>query len=73
VGDFFGVLGKTATGKIGWNREYDLNSAEDFYVFKKKHPEITNIRPAQYTYLTGMELLEVNTYQNCLWKIALIF
>jgi len=61
VGDFFGILGKTATGKIGWNRDYNLNSPKDFYSYKKKHPELdTSITPSTYTYLTGMGPIATN-------------
>lgn len=55
VGDFFGVIGRTVTGKIGWNRDYNLNSSQEFYSYKESHPELDeSIIPSDYTYITGM-------------------
>ncbi len=56
VGDFFGIMGKTVTGKIGWNRDYEINSLAEFYAFKQEHAAAidTPIIPSDYTYMTAM-------------------
>ncbi|MBL4560597.1 MAG: hypothetical protein JKX79_06385 [Labilibaculum sp.] len=55
IGDAFGVMGNTATGAFGWNRDYSINSIEEFYQFCNKNPQFkTNLSPANYTYMTGM-------------------
>ncbi len=55
VGDFFGIMGKTATGKVGWNRDYEINSLSEFYAFKQLHPNLdSQVVPSEYTYMTGM-------------------
>jgi len=60
VGDFFGIIGETVTGKIGWNRDYEINSSERFYEFKKLHSELDeDVRPSDYTYITGMGAIGV--------------
>ncbi len=58
VGDVFGVLGKTATGQVGWNRDYNINSMADFYKLKNENPKIAEgIKPSDYTYLTSSGVL----------------
>ncbi len=55
IGDFFGVMGTTATGSHGWNRDYNINNLEDYYRFLEQHPEKKeDIAPANYPYVTGM-------------------
>lgn len=55
IGDAFGVMGYTATGAFGWNRDYTINSIEEFYRFCNDNPQLkTDLSPANYTYMTGM-------------------
>ncbi|GAB3646008.1 hypothetical protein GCM10028791_05200 [Echinicola sediminis] len=55
IGDFFGIMGTTATGSHGWNRDYNINNIEDFYRYLEDHPDKKDaIRPANYPYVTGM-------------------
>ncbi|UCS93895.1 helix-turn-helix domain-containing protein [Echinicola marina] len=55
IGDFFGIMGTTATGSHGWNRDYNINNLEDYYRFIETHPDKKNtISPANYPYVTGM-------------------
>ncbi|WP_321316917.1 hypothetical protein [Labilibaculum sp.] len=55
IGDAFGVMGNTATGAFGWNRDYTINSIEEFYQFCDNNPKLKNeLSPANYTYMTGM-------------------
>ncbi len=55
IGDFFGFMAKTKTGRIGWNRDYNINSLDEFYAFQREHPDFENdVFPANYSYLTGM-------------------
>ncbi|AWW30214.1 helix-turn-helix domain-containing protein [Echinicola strongylocentroti] len=55
IGDFFGIMGTTATGEIGWNRDYNINNIEDYYRYLEEHPEKKGeINPANYPYVTGM-------------------
>ncbi|TSE10809.1 MULTISPECIES: helix-turn-helix domain-containing protein [Aquimarina] len=60
VGDFFGFMAKTKTGRIGWNRDYEINSLDDFYELQKKNSEFRdNVFPANYSYVTGMGSIAV--------------
>ncbi|AGA76778.1 helix-turn-helix domain-containing protein [Echinicola vietnamensis] len=55
IGDFFGIMGTTATGEHGWNRDYNINNIEDYYRYLEEHPEKKGeINPANYPYVTGM-------------------
>jgi len=60
LGDVYGVLGKTATGNYGWNRDYVINNKYDFYSLLNKNPELKGkIKESSYTYLTGMAAVSV--------------
>ncbi|MCH7413146.1 helix-turn-helix domain-containing protein [Belliella sp. R4-6] len=55
IGDFFGIMGNTVTGRNGWNRDYEINNLQDFYEFLEQNPDKKeNIYPANYPYVTGM-------------------
>jgi len=55
IGDAFGVMGNTATGAFGWNRDYTINSIEEFYEFCNNNPQLkAKLSPANYTYMTSM-------------------
>lgn len=55
IGDFFGIMGTTATGEHGWNRDYNINNIEDYYRFLEDNPDKKGlITPANYPYVTGM-------------------
>lgn len=65
IGDNFGFLGKTITGQFGWIRNYDINTIKEFYQFRDRHPEIkSDVKPATYTYTTGMAVLSTQKLQN---------
>ncbi|AXT49904.1 winged helix family transcriptional regulator [Aquimarina sp. BL5] len=60
VGDFFGFMAKTKTGRVGWNRDYQINSLNDFYSFQKENPEFRkDVIPANYSYVTEMGSIAV--------------
>ncbi|WP_281987210.1 hypothetical protein [Aquimarina aggregata] len=60
VGDFFGFMAETKTGRIGWNRDYQINSLDDFYGFQKENPDFkNNVFPANYSYITEMGSIAV--------------
>lgn len=55
IGDSFGIMGPTPTGKTGWFRDYEINSLEELYLLMDEHPELkTDLWPANYYYTTGM-------------------
>lgn len=55
IGDFFGIMGTTATGTLGWNRDYDINDLDDFYKFVENNPDKKDdLAPANYSYVTVM-------------------
>ena len=55
IGDFFGIMGVTVTGRSGWNRDYDINNLQDYYNYLEANPEKKDeIYPATYPYVTGM-------------------
>jgi len=61
VGDFFGFLALTKTGRIGWNRDYDINSLDEFYAYQKEHPDFNHrVYPANYSYITSMGPIAVH-------------
>lgn len=67
VGDVFGIMGTTATGNYGWNRDYSINNLEEFYQFCEDKPEIANnIEPANYPYTNGMAAVSTQ-------KLTLLF
>lgn len=55
MGDVFGFMGKTSTGNWGWQRDYTINSVDEFYQTLEQNELVdTNIQPANYTYITFM-------------------
>ncbi|MCH7400983.1 helix-turn-helix domain-containing protein [Belliella kenyensis] len=55
VGDFFGVMGTTVTGRNGWNRDYNINNLQDYYTFLEENPDKKDfVYPANYPYVTGL-------------------
>ncbi len=55
VGDVFGIIGKTATGNVGFIRDYQLNTIEDYYKFVQTNPDLKNkFIPAPYSYTNQM-------------------
>lgn len=65
IGDVFGVMGPTATGANGWNRDYSINSLEQLYDFCDENPELKDqLKPANYTYTTGMAVYSVQNIQK---------
>ncbi len=65
IGDVFGATGITITGGSGWTRDYDVNSASDFFALIDKKPELMDlIEPANYTYTTGMAAIASQKIQQ---------
>ncbi|BAX78443.1 hypothetical protein [Labilibaculum antarcticum] len=55
VGDVFGIMGTTATGNVGWNRDYNINDLKEFYQFCENKPELAgDLKPSNYSYTNGM-------------------
>ncbi len=65
IGDLFGVIGQTPTGGIGWNRDFEINSLEEFYALCERKPELKDkLKPANYTSCTGMAALSAQHFQS---------
>jgi len=55
IGDVFGFMATTKSGTMGWNRDYEINSLDDFYEEQKVKTELReHAFPASYTHLTRM-------------------
>ncbi|TGV02972.1 helix-turn-helix domain-containing protein [Flavivirga rizhaonensis] len=55
IADFFGMQGKTVTGRHGWVRDYSINSSEEYYELIEDKPELKEtIQPAHYHFTTSM-------------------
>jgi hypothetical protein len=65
IGDLFGVIGQTPTGGIGWNRDFEINSLEEFYALCERKPELKDkLKPANYASCTGMAALSAQHFQS---------
>lgn len=55
IGDSFGMKGETITGEIGFTRDYDINSVDEFYTFIEGRDDLKGkLVPSNYNYFTGM-------------------
>lgn len=55
IGDSFGMKGETITGDLGFTRDYDINSVEEFYQFIERRKELKGkLTPSNYSYFTNM-------------------
>jgi hypothetical protein len=65
IGDHFGATGVTATGGIGWTRDFNINSINEFYDLMDEKPELKDIlKPANYSYSTRMAALATQHFQQ---------
>lgn len=52
LGDVFGYRGPTIFGSLGWHRDSNINSADEFYMATKSNPEkYSAIKPGKYSYV----------------------
>lgn len=55
IGDSFGIRGETITGGVGFTRDYNINSVEEFYKFIEKRDDLKDkLKPSNYNYFTNM-------------------
>lgn len=65
IGDHFGVTGKTATGGMGWTRDFNINSINEFYDLVDEKPELKKtLKPSNYSYSTRMAALTTQHFQR---------
>lgn len=65
IGDAFGFVGETILGRKGWTQDYGINNIEEFYNYIDDKPELKNsIRPAKFTFATGMAGISVQHFQR---------
>lgn len=59
--DIFGYYGPTLFNKIGWHRDYEINTAEDFYNEIEKHPNLMeDYSPGRNIYVNFLSAFSVN-------------
>ncbi|GAA4230656.1 hypothetical protein GCM10022291_01310 [Postechiella marina] len=59
--DIFGYYGPTLFNKIGWHRDYEINSATDFYNEVEKHPKLMkDYSPGRNIYVNFLSAYSVN-------------
>ncbi len=59
--DIFGYYGPTLFNDIGWHRDYEINSPEDFYREVEKHPEfLEDYSPGRNIYVNFLSAYSVN-------------
>lgn len=59
--DIFGYYGPTLFNKMGWHRDYEINSATDFYNEVEKHPKlIKDYSPGRNIYVNFLSAFSVN-------------
>ncbi len=64
IGDAYGLMGRTATGRIGWNRDYLINDSEDLKSFLVEQPHLKDsLENSNYHYMTAMAA--IGTKQLC--------
>ncbi|WP_282123304.1 hypothetical protein [Algibacter mikhailovii] len=69
IGDHFGATGKTITNGMGWTRDFNINSINEFYDLLDKNPELKDIiKPAKYSYTTTMAALVTQQFQKLYQK-----
>lgn len=59
--DIFGYYGPTLFNKIGWHRDYEINSPADFYKEVEKHPKLMkDYSPGRNIYVNFLSAFSVN-------------
>ncbi|WP_298533526.1 hypothetical protein [uncultured Algibacter sp.] len=59
--DIFGYYGPTLFNKIGWHRDYELNSSSDFYNAIEGHPDLLkDYSPGRNVYVNFLSAYSVN-------------
>ncbi|SDW34772.1 hypothetical protein SAMN05444411_101531 [Lutibacter oricola] len=65
IGDHFGIAGNTITGGVGWTRDFNINSVNEFYELLEKKPQLkVSQKPANYTYTTRMAALATQQFER---------
>lgn len=65
IGDAFGFIGNTITGRKGWSQDYGINNIEEFYTFIDKNPDLKDIiQPAKFTFATAMASISTQYLQQ---------
>lgn len=67
--DIFGYYGPTLFNKIGWHRDYEINTPEDFYNEVEKHPDLMkDYSPGRNIYVNFLSALSVNDLSKHFFK-----
>ncbi|MCL7762546.1 hypothetical protein MPF19_03900 [Polaribacter sp. Z014] len=67
--DIFGYYGPTLFNKMGWHRDYEINTPEDFYNEVEKHPDLMkNYSPGRNIYVNFLSALSVNDLSKHFFK-----
>lgn len=74
IGDVFGIKGKTITGGLGWTRDYNINSTEEYYKYIEKNETLKLItKPANYKYTTGMAAVAAQNVSKLFYSLNVDF
>lgn len=65
IGDHFGISGNTITNGMGWTRDFNINTTNEFYKLLDEQPELREqIKPSQYSYSTRMSAITTQKLQG---------
>ncbi len=65
IGDAFGAVGNTITGKRGFTRDYRINSYAEFFELLENKPELKGVlKPSPFTYASSMGVISVQRFQH---------
>ena len=69
IGDVFGYMGKNITGDWGWQRDYRINSEEEFLRIKE-NMNLTDqqVKKVDYTYVTRSEVDAIKDISRLFYK-----
>lgn len=62
VGDYFGMIGTTITGELGWTRDFNINTMAQYYELGKNKPALhESTQPSNIYYTTPFAVYSVNS------------
>ncbi|WP_298486282.1 hypothetical protein [uncultured Maribacter sp.] len=74
IGDAYSLYGKTITGGQGVTRDFKINNATEYYNFIEKNTEYKDLlKPAPYSYITGMGAYAANNISRVFSKYTKSF
>lgn len=69
IGDAFGLVGTTITGRRGFTRDYSINSFSDFYEMINTREDLKDtLSPSTFTYATSMAVISTQRFQEFFQK-----